>query len=199
MNLSKTAKRFLSSTMAIALAGGSVLAFRNSALAEPPKTPTDSGTFDFSSTVAQECALITASGLTEYTPSYNTITLSDGTTTEERTSQLLAQDSIKFDCNTAKVDVTIGDYDSDFVATVGGGNGAADLQGTNDFKYAINDTVANDGKAVPTVSTTIEDQDTDATGDIEFNVESKWTPKDGAPELAAGTYSAQVTFTVTAD
>ena len=34
MNLSKTAKRFLSSTMAIALAGGSVLAFGNSALAD---------------------------------------------------------------------------------------------------------------------------------------------------------------------
>ena len=198
MSLSKTAKRFLSSTMAIALAGGSVLAFRNSALAVPPGTPESTDTFNVSSTVAQECALITASGLTEYTPSYNDITLSDGTT-EERTSQLLAEDSIKFDCNTAKVDVTIDGYNSTFVPAAAGGTGAANLQGTNDFKYAINDTVANAGVAVPTSSTALADQDTDATGDIEFSVESKWTPNVGAPELAAGTYNAQVTFTVTAD
>lgn len=200
MNLSKTAKRFLSSTMAIALAGGSVLAFGNSASAAPPGTEEAADTFDFSGTVAQECALITASNEVAYTPSYSSVTLSDGTT-EDRTSQLFAEDSIKFDCNTAKVDITIDGYTSTFTPTVAGGTGAADLQGTNEFKYAINDTIANAGEVVPDQVTTLDDQNTDEKGDIEFNIESTWTPDTGkgATELAAGTYDAEVTITVTAD
>jgi hypothetical protein len=197
MNLSKTAKRFLSSTMAIALAGGSVLAFRNSALAEtPPGTPEDSGSFSFESVVAQECALVTSSDVTEYTATDVDLTIVGGT--EKRTNELLAEDSIVFDCNTAKVDISLSDYSSDFTPTVAGGTGATDLTGSNAFKYEINapvdDTTSTD---VPETDTPIADQNTDADGDITFNVKSKWT-SDGE-ELAAGTYAAALTVTVTAD
>ena len=47
MNLSKTAKRFLSSTMAIALAGGSVLAFGSSASAAPPNSAAEAENVSF--------------------------------------------------------------------------------------------------------------------------------------------------------
>ena len=196
MNLSKTAKRFLSSTMAIALAGGSVLAFGNSASAAPPGTKTDDDAFSFSGTVAQECAVVTASDITEYTRTDVDLTIDGGT--EKRTNELLAEDSIVFDCNTAKVDISLSGYSSSFTPTAAGGTGATDLTGTNAFKYEINAAVDDaTSTAVPTTDTDLSDENTDENGDITFNVKSKWTS--AGEELAAGTYAAALTVTVTAD
>ena len=111
MNLSKTAKRFLSSTMAIALAGGSVLAFGSSASATPPaSSETASEEVSFTATVAPQCALVTATDVTAYTetPYASINALESGTSTaEDRVNTLSATDTIKFDCNTDTVNLTI--------------------------------------------------------------------------------------------
>ena len=187
MNLSKTAKRFLSSTMAIALAGGSVLAFRNSALAEPPGTAgSGDAVVSFSEIVSPECAIETASDKTDYDRTNATIA------SEDRTTVLTATDAIVFDCNTAKVQVVITNTDTTYTAPTGTDATASNLTASHAFTYGLNvgaaTTVANSD-----LGTNI---DTDGNGDLTINVSSIWTA--AGEELSAQTYGATTTFTVTA-
>ena len=195
MSLSKTAKRFLSSTMAIALAGGSVLAFGNSALADPPGTPgSGDATVSFSETVSPECAIVTASDKTDYDRSNNSLPIVDigQGANEDRTAVLTATDSIVFDCNTAKVQVVISGTGTTYTAPTGTNATASNLTASHVFQYGLNvaaDTTVADGD----LGTNI---DTDGDGDLTINVSSVWTAQD--EELLAQTYGATTTFTVTA-
>ena len=192
MNLSKTAKRFLSSTMAIALAGGSVLAFRNSALAAPPtSSETASEEVSFTATVDPQCALVTATDVTAYTetPYASINALESGTSTpEDRVNTLSATDTIKFDCNTDTVNLTIsGTTNSGPTSTT-----ATGLVGTNVFTYT-----PTGGSATPVADTTDPvSTTTNADGDLELVVTSTWTST--GPELLKGNYEATATFQVTA-
>ena len=195
MNLSKTAKRFLSSTMAIALAGGSVLAFGNSALADPPGTPgSGDATVSFSETVSPECAIVTASDKTDYDRSNNSLPIVDigQGANEDRTAVLTATDSIVFDCNTAKVQVVISGTGTTYTAPTGTNATASNLTASHAFTYGLNVAAA----------TTVADGDlgtnidTDGNGDLTINVSSIWTA--AGEELSAQTYGATTTFTVTA-
>ena len=193
MNLSKTAKRFLSSTMAIALAGGSVLAFRNSAMATPPaSSETASEEVSFTATVAPQCALVTATDVTDYTEGLNTPKVSaldtGSAVDEDRVNTLSATDTIKFDCNTDTVNLTIsGTTNSGPTSTT-----ATGLVGTNVFTYT-----PTGGSATPVANTTSPvSTTTNADGDLELVVTSTWTST--GPELLKGNYEATATFEVTA-
>ena len=187
MSLSKTAKRFLSSTMAIALAGGSVLAFSNSALADPPGSPgSGGGTVNFSETVSAECAIETASDKTDYDRTNAEIA------GEDRTTVLVATDAIVFDCNTAKVQVVISATGTTYTAPTGSNATASNLTATHVFQYGLN--VSADTSVVDADLGT--DIDTDGDGDLTINVSSTWTADD--EELLAQEYGATTTFTVTA-
>lgn len=184
MNLSKTAKRFLSSTMAIALAGGSVLAFGNSALADPPGTAgSGDATVDFETIVAEECAIETASDITAYTRANTTIA------GEDRTETLTANDDIVFDCNTSTVQVEISGTGTTYTAPTGG---ATDLTASHTFQYGLNATPSVDVVDGVLGSTTT----TDADGDLTISIKSEWDAN--SEELSAQTYGAETTFTVTA-
>ena len=195
MNLSKTAKRFLSSTMAIALAGGSVLAFGNSASADPAKT----GTVSFTGDVALECALIT--NLTTpatYTPSYNSDSKSD-TANEERTVSLMAETTVEYDCNSDTVQVTSGNASENYTAP----SNATSLTATHNFDYAVwgtsGGTANYSGSPQPAAtlpSTLAPNAATDPNGDVSVKVKSEWTA--AGEELFATTYTATVDVTVTA-
>jgi hypothetical protein len=191
MNLSKTAKRFLSSTMAIALAGGSVLAFGNSASAAPPA---DSETADevvsFKATVDPQCALVTATDVTNYTetPYASINALETGTSTpEDRVNILSATDIIKFDCNTDTVNLTI----SGITNSGPTASNATDIQGSHVFTYT-----PTGGTAVDVTAVTNKATDTDVNGDLELTINSNWTST--GPELLKGNYEATATFQVTA-
>jgi hypothetical protein len=191
MNLSKTAKRFLSSTMAIALAGGSVLAFGNSASAAPPATSeTASEEVSFTATVDPQCALVTATDVADYTetPYASINALESGTSTaEDRVNTLSATDTIKFDCNTDTVNLTISGITEDKPTATN----ATDLVGTHVFEYT-----PNGGTAATVTAVTDQSMTTDADGDLELVVTSDWTST--GPELLEGDYEATATFQVTA-
>jgi len=193
MNLSKTAKRFLSSTMAIALAGGSVLAFGSSASATPPaSSEAASEEVSFTATVAPQCALVTATDVTAYTetPYASINALESGTSTaEDRVNTLSATDTIKFDCNTDTVNLTIsGITNSGPTAT-----NATAIVGSHVFEYTPNGGTAASVAATGGTPVSIN---TDTNGDLELVVTSDWTST--GPELLKGNYQATATFQVTA-
>jgi hypothetical protein len=194
MNLSKTAKRFLSSTMAIALAGGSVLAFRNSALAGPAQT----NTVDFTGDVALECAVIAPPTQATYTASDNSANNS-GTANENRTVSLMAETTVEYDCNSDTVQVTSGSADEDYTTPTN----ATALTATHEFDYAVwetsGGTASYSGSPQPAASlpaTLAPNAPTDPNGDVSVKIKSEWTAT--GEELFATTYTATVDVTVTA-
>jgi hypothetical protein len=178
MSLSKTAKRFLSSTMAIALAGGSVLAFGSSSFATG-----EDGSVGFEGTVNQECILTSAAGGadTQYT--------SNGTADTTLATELTADDTVTFDCNAGSVDVSFTGVTFNQPSPVGGG--ASNLTSTHEFTYGVNSATAEtfDGSTTDT-------KDTDADGDLSVVITSKFTATGN--ELLAGTYDANATINVVA-
>ena len=193
MNLSKTAKRFLSSTMAIALAGGSVLAFRSSALAGSAQTDTVSFTGD----VALECAVIAAPTPATYTPSDNSA--DNSLTGENRTISLMAETTVQYDCNSDTVQVTSGSAAENYTAP----SNATDLTATHNFDYAVwetsDGTAAYSGSPQPAASLPVAlaaIAPTDPNGDVSVKIKSEWTA--AGEELFATTYTATVAVTVTA-
>jgi hypothetical protein len=196
MNLSKTAKRFLSSTMAIALAGGSVLAFRNSALAGSAQTDTVSFTGD----VALECAVVAAPTEATYTAGDNSSNNSD-TAGENRTVSLMAETTVQYDCNSDTVQVTSANAGENYTAP----SNATDLTATHNFDYAVwetsDGTASYSGSPQPAASlpaTLAASAPTDPNGDVSVKIKSEWTADAGAEELFATTYTATVDVTVTA-
>jgi hypothetical protein len=194
MNLSKTAKRFLSSTMAIALAGGSVLAFRNSALAGDAQT----NTVDFTGTVALECAVIAAPTEATYTASEN-VADNSATASENRTVSLMTETTVQYDCNSDTVDVTSASAAESYTAP---GN-ATSLTATHAFDYAVwetsDGTAAYSGSPQPaaTLPTALATgAATDPNGDVSVKIKSEWTA--AGEELFSTTYTASVAVTVTA-
>ena len=202
MNLSKTAKRFLSSTMAIALAGGSVLAFGSSSLADD----TADDTVSYTGAVPGECSLTTASAsavagtATTYTETRG-LNLSDFDTDPTsaaavtRVTQLQATDTLSFDCNTGSVNFTI---PSVTVATppTPTGSGGSVLVGSHTFAYNPSTNAGDVTFSAPITSDVAIN--TDADGDLDITVTSTWVPTSGE-ELLKGTYTATATFQVVAN
>ena len=194
MNLSKTAKRFLSSTMAIALAGGSVLAFRSSALAGSAQTDTVS----FTREVALECAVIAAPTKATYNPTTNSGSNTD-TGSEDRTISLMAETTVQYDCNSDTVAVTSANANENYTAP----SNATDLTATHNFDYAVwgtsGGTAAYSGSPQPAATlpgTLAASEPTDPSGDVSVKIKSEWTA--AGEELFATTYTATVDVTVTA-
>jgi hypothetical protein len=201
MNLSKTAKRFLSSTMAIALAGGSVLAFGSSSLADD----TADDNVSYTGTVPGECSLTTASAssagtATTYgeTRGLSLNDLDDPTTVTPvtRVTQLQATDTLSFDCNTGSVNFTIPAVNVGTPPSPTGTGGSA-LVGSHTFTYSPSTSTA---AAVPftAATNTAVEINTDNNGDVDITVTSTWAPTSGE-ELLKGTYTAEATFQVVAN
>ena len=185
MNLSKTAKRFLSSTMAIALAGGSVLAFRSSALAGSAQTDTVS----FTGTVDKECAVIAAPTLATYTPSDNSANNSD-TANENRTISLEATTTVAYDCNSDAVSVSV----ASLLATPPTISNATDLSASHEWSWSG---TTNAGPTVFAADGSLSASEaTDTKGDVSIDIKSAWSAND--EELFEGDYTASLSLTVTA-
>ena len=188
MNLSKTAKRFLSSTMAIALAGGSVLVFRNSAMATPPETPDQADTVDFTGTVGVECALLATPSTETYTETFGTV----GTVgSENRTTGMSATTTVDYDCNSDTVSVAV----SGQATTSDTPANATDLVATHQWSW-IGTTTSTETDFSPSDTTLSSSEATDTNGDISIDIKSAWTTS--AEEFFESTYTASLTLTVTA-
>jgi hypothetical protein len=201
MNLSKTAKRFLSSTMAIALAGGSVLAFGSLSFAGDGSTAGDDtadAAVGFTGSVDAECSLetdLTSPTDTAYVAdatTYDITDYDDGTSQAlNRTKTLSANTTVNFDCNTKSVSITFPTATN--TPPAGTGSGATSLTSVHTFEYDVNasgtDTTFTDATAAIT-------PDTDADGDVSVKITSTFTA-DG-DELLAGTYEADATVQVVA-
>ena len=205
MNLSKTAKRFLSSTMAIALAGGSVLAFGNSASAVPDNSKTETSNVGFTGAVQLECALETGGTAPADDYSYTTDTTDntyDNTLTdpgEDRAKALSATQSINYDCNSAAVDITVTNGVTSYTAPTGAG--ASSLTATHAWAWGKGDATTatnsfNFGSGDPDLDLA-EDEVTDANGDIQVSIKSTWTAA-GEELFAANDYTATLDLVVTA-
>ncbi len=186
MNLSKTAKRFLSSTMAIALAGGSVLAFSNSALADPPGTPEQSDTVSFTGTVALECI---AAPVTQAT--YTKVTTVNGVG-EIRATGLSATKKVRYDCNSDTVEIKVTGATSNYTAPTN----ASALTATHSWEWDKGATASTAFTPVSGDATLNATETTDTNGDVQVSIESIWTG--AGEEFFAGTYTASLTLTVTA-
>ena len=186
MNLSKTAKRFLSSTMAIALAGGSVLAFRNSALANPPSTPAADDVFIFGGTVYLECAVETASTIQTYTQATGTIA------GEDRVTGLSATATVDYDCNSDTVDIQVTGASSNYTAPTN----ATDLTATHSWEWGKGTTAGSSFTPTSGSADLSLGEATDTSGDVQVAIESIWTG--AGEEFFAGAYTASLTLTVTA-
>ena len=186
MNLSKTAKRFLSSTMAIALAGGSVLAFRNSALAAPPGTPAEAEVIEFIGTVALECAVETAPTEATYTQATSTVA------GEERTTGLSATTTVDYDCNSDTVDIQVSGATDSYTAPTN----ATDLTATHSWEWGKGASAATSFTPSGGAADLNLGETTDANGDVQVSIESIWTG--AGEEFFATTYTASLTLTVTA-
>jgi hypothetical protein len=192
MNLSKTAKRFLSSTMAIALAGGSVLAFGSLSFAAPPETEADSNSLTFSGTVELECAVETASTAQTYTPTTATVA------NEDRATGLNATTTVGYDCNSDTVDIQV----SSATSSYNGGtvpDHATDLIPTHSWEWGNGTTASNSFTPDDSGDADLSlGEATDSNGDVTVAIESIWTKNASGEELLAGAYSAGLTLTVTA-
>ena len=203
MNLSKTAKRFLSSTMAIALAGGSVLAFGNSASAVPDNSKTETSDVGFTGAVQLECELEAGGTAPVNNYSYTTDTTDntyDNTLTdpgEDRAEALSATQSINYDCNSAAVDITVTNGESSYTAPTGAG--ASALTATHAWAWGKGDaTTATTAFTLSSGDATLAtDEVTDANGDIQVSIKSTWTA-DGEELFAANDYTATLDLVVTA-
>ena len=199
MNLSKTAKRFLSSTMAIALAGGSVLAFGNSALADSTiGNDTADAAVGFEGSVDAECSLTSTPQTSDEAyvadtgDTYTVKDMDNGApgTDIQRTKILSANATVEFDCNTKSVTMTFPTATN--TPPTGTGSGATNLTSTHKFEYDLNASGTN----TVFTSATSETPDTDANGDLSVKITSTFTA-DG-DELLAGTYQADATVQVVA-
>ena len=101
---------------------------------------------------------------------------------------LSATDTIKFDCNTDTVNLTISGITNSGPPVA---NNATAIQGTHVFQY-----VPNGGAAVDVAAVTDQSMTTDINGDLELVINSNWTST--GPELLKGNYQAAATFQVTA-
>ena len=182
MSLSKTAKRFLSSTMAIALAGGSVLAFGSSSFATG-----ENASVGFEGTVNQECILTsgTSEGDTDYT--------SDGTADTTLATELTASDTVEFNCNAGSVDVSFTEATFNQPSPVGGG--ASNLKSSHEFTYSVGSEEAETFE-----KSTKASKDTDDNGNLSVLITSKFTATGtgDAQKLLAGKYTADATINVVA-
>ena len=184
MNLSKTAKRFLSSTMAIALAGGSVLAFRNSALAGSAQADSVS----FTGTVALECGVETAPSAATYNQATGTVA------GEERATGLSATTTVDYDCNSDTVEIKVTGATSGYTAPAN----ATALTATHSWEWGKGATASTAFTPVSGDVTLNASEATDTSGDVQVSIESIWEADTGAEEFFAGTYTASLTLTVTA-
>ncbi|MCL2935967.1 MAG: hypothetical protein MGU50_04940 [Trichodesmium sp. MAG_R02] len=203
MNLSKTAKRFLSSTMAIALAGGSVLAFGSLSFAGTGNVSTSGddtadAAVGFTGTVNAECSLetdLTSPTDTPYVPdatTYDVTDYDDGTgTTTNRTKILSADTTVNFDCNTKSVSITFPTATN--TPPSGTGSGAGSLTSIHTFKYDVN---ASGTDTTFTSATAAITPDTKANGDVSVKITSTFAAE--GDELLAGTYRADATVQVVA-
>ena len=197
MNLSKTAKRFLSSTMAIALAGGSVLAFGNSALADSTiGNDTADAAVGFEGSVDAECSLTSTPQTSDEAyvadtgDTYTVKDMDNGApgTDIQRTKILSANATVEFDCNTKSVTMTFPTATN--TPPTGTGSGATNLTSTHKFEYDI-----GSGNTVFTDATS-ETPDTDANGNLSVKITSTFSAN--GEELLAGTYEANATVQVVA-
>ena len=201
MNLSKTAKRFLSSTMAIALAGGSVLAFGNSASAVPDNSKTETSDVGFTGAVQLECELEADGTAPVNNYSYTTDTTDntyDNTLTdpeEDRADALSATQSINYDCNSAAVDIKVINGESSYTAPTGAG--ASALTATHAWAWGKGPTANNGFTLTDGDATLATDEVTDANGDVQVSIKSTWTA-DGEELFAADDYTATLDLVVTA-
>ena len=200
MNLSKTAKRFLSSTMAIALAGGSVLAFRNSALADPPGSALEQSNVGFTLALPPECALEVGGTAPDATKAYSYDTFDAGLTTsgEDRATNLTASQTIKYDCNSDTVSIRVSSATSSYNGGATPTNATA-LTASHAWEWgkgtsATTGFTPTSGNADLDLAAT-----TDANGDIEVSIKSTWTADGGAEELLAATYTSSLSLDVTAN
>ena len=186
MNLSKTAKRFLSSTMAIALAGGSVLAFGNSASAAPPATKAEAENVSFSGTVELECGVETAPSAATYNQATGTVA------GEERATGLSATTTVDYDCNSDTVEIKVTGATSNYTAPTN----ASALTATHSWEWDKGATADTSFAPVDGDATLNASEATDTNGDVQVAIESIWTG--AGEEFFAGTYDASLTLTVTA-
>ena len=203
MNLSKTAKRFLSSTMAIALAGGSVLAFRNSASAVPDNSKTETSDVGFTGAVQLECELEVGGTAPNGSKAYGYDTFDAGLTTsgEDRATNLTASQTIKYDCNSDTVSIRVSGATSSYNSGSPGSpaSNAIDLTASHAWEWGKGTSAATpftptSGNADLDLAAT-----TDANGDIEVSIKSTWTADGGAEELLAATYTSSLSLDVTAN
>lgn len=186
MNLSKTAKRFLSSTMAIALAGGSVLAFGSSASAAPPGTEIQAENVSFTGTVALECGVETA-------PTQATYVQATGTVAgENRATGLSATTTVDYDCNSDTVDIQVSSATDNYTAPTN----ATALTATHSWKWGKGASAATSFTPSGGAADLNLGETTDANGDVQVSIESIWTG--AGEEFFATTYTASLTLTVTA-
>jgi len=203
MNLSKTAKRFLSSTMAIALAGGSVLAFRNSALADPPGSALEQSNVGFTLALPPECALEVGGTAPDATKAYSYDTFDAGLTTpgEDRATSLTASQTIKYDCNSDTVSIRVSGATSSYNSGSPGSpaSNAIDLTASHAWAWgkgaSATSAFSPSGGAADLDLTAA----TDTSGDVEVSIKSTWTADDGAEELLAATYTSSLSLDVTAN
>ena len=197
MNLSKTAKRFLSSTMAIALAGGSVLALGNSALADSIiGNDTADAAVGFEGSVDAECSLTSTPQTSDEAyvadtgDTYTVKDMDNGApgTDIQRTKILSANATVEFDCNTKSVTMTFPTATN--TPPTGNGSGASALTSTHKFEFDI-----GGGNTVFTDATS-ETPDTDANGNLSVKITSTFSAN--GEELLAGTYEANATVQVVA-
>ena len=198
MNLSKTAKRFLSSTMAIALAGGSVLAFGNSALADPPETEAQVDTVGFQSNILPECALEVGGTAPLPTKTYNYDTFDNALTDpgEDRATNLTASQTIKYDCNSDTVSIQVSNATSSYNSGAAPTNATA-LTASHAWEWGTG--ALADTSFTPDGSNNADlnlNAATDANGDVEVSIKSTWTA--AGEELLATQYTSSLTLTVTA-
>ena len=186
MNLSKTAKRFLSSTMAIALAGGSVLAFGNSALAAPPETKAEAENVSFTGTVELECGVETAPSQATYTQATSTVA------GEERTTGLSATTTVDYDCNSDTVDIQVSGATHSYTAPTN----ASALTATHSWEWGKGAKASNAFAPTSGAADLNLGETTDANGDVQVAIESIWTG--AGEEFFAGTQTASLTLTGTA-
>ena len=172
--------------MAIALAGGSVLAFGNSASAAPPLTPAASDDLTFSVTVDLECAVETASTAQTYTPATGTIA------GEDRVTGLSATATVDYDCNSDTVDIQVTGATSNYTAPTN----ATDLTATHGWEWDKGATAGTPFTPTGGSADLSLGEATDTSGDVKVAIESIWTG--AGEEFFAGTYNASLTLTVTA-
>ena len=189
MSLKQTGQGFLTSIIAITFAIESVLAFVNSAFADPGQQRIIKKTVSFTGEVASKCAVISTSTQGIYTSSAGVVG------DENRTISLSAIMKVSYDCNSDTVSVTVSGQNITY-------NSSNTPSNSTDMSYTPITHQWSWGKgATPTTDFADGDtilsssETTNAAGDINIYIGSTWTGD--AKELFATTYSASLELTVT--